>query len=292
MQKQGLKNLYHYYIWCMYYDAHTHLNAEKLYPERENHLQNFINQGGKGLINIGVNEAYNQKGVTIAQKRNEKHPNSKIIVKATCGIHPCEVWTKAITEKNYKDAIDKVESMIKKNQQHIVGLGEIGIDTYYPGTQETLIIQQKAFDLQCKLAKKLDMPIIIHSRANFKATHEVLQSHKELTIYFHCRGYEVKEVDILLNNYKDIYIGFCGNLTYKKTENIRESLQHLRKQKSTSVILETDAPYLSPQKVRKETNQPAHVKYIYEEAAVYLSIPLQTLQKQLKENFYRLYRLS
>lgn len=71
------------------YDAHTHLNHESLYPDWRLYLQSFADQGGRGLINVGANLSYNTKALEISKIALEEYPN--IWVKATIGIHPCDV---------------------------------------------------------------------------------------------------------------------------------------------------------------------------------------------------------
>ncbi len=73
----------------MYTDAHTHLNADQLFPQRDTHLQNFIDLGGHALINIGVNDERNQRAIQIAQQAISRFP--ACIVKATLGMHPGEI---------------------------------------------------------------------------------------------------------------------------------------------------------------------------------------------------------
>ena len=116
---------------------------------------------------------------------------------------------------------------------------------------------------------------------------DILKHYKDLVIYFHCRGYGPKEVEILKNEgFRRLYIGFCGNVTYKKAEALRESLKLVP---LDSLLLETDAPYLSPQTVRGEQNEPVNVKYIYEEAAKVLALDVSVLAEQVERNFKSIY---
>jgi len=85
-----------------------------------------------------------------------------------------------------------------------------------------------------------------------------------------------------------LFIGFCGNITYKKTEDLRESLQLVPLQQ---LLLETDAPYLTPQAVRGQDNHPANVKYIYDFVAEMLKISPEALSQQLEANFRSVYKI-
>lgn len=111
------------------------------------------------------------------------------------------------------------------------------------------------------MAKELDLPVVIHSRDDFASTLEVLQPYTDLKIYFHCYGYGPDEIAVLRASFPRLRIGFCGNITYPKAQPLRDALLACD---IGSIVCETDAPYLSPQKVRGETNEPAHVRLIYE----------------------------
>jgi len=87
---------------------------------------------------------------------------------------------------------------------------------------------------------------------------------------------------------KNLYIGFCGNITYKKAEELRETLKIVS---LSQILLETDAPYLTPQIVRGENNHPANVKYIYDFVAEVLHIAPNILSQQVDTNFHTLYKI-
>lgn len=274
-----------------YYDAHTHLNAKDLFPDRQQYLDQFINVWWAWLVNIGVDDYYNQKAIEIAQQVAQDSKYTSIFVKAAIWLHPWEVWTKNITASNLQEKFKQVKDLYENNKQHIVAIGEIWIDTHYPWTMETLELQKQLFSMQCDRAKELWLPIVIHSRSNFEATFEVLQNYTDLVIYFHCRWYEPKEIKILKANFKHLYIWFCWNISYDKAQNIRDSLIELTKDWDYSqVVLETDAPYLSPQQVRKEKNKPSFIPYLYTYVANLLSISESELQRAVEKNFFTLYK--
>jgi TatD DNase family protein len=225
----------------MYFDSHTHLNNEQLYPQRQKHLQDFIQKGWIGLINIGVNHEYNTRWIEIARsfhgvtatiepvrslrgKYNSfKSEHSKqesdadgIGVWCTIGLHPYEVVSWDITDSNLHHKLKEMSLLYAPYKECIVAIGECGIDTHYPDSHTTLALQKDLFRQQCDLARQWDLPIVIHSRANRQATHEVLQNFKDLTIYFHCRSYTPDEIKIIKATYPKFYIGFCGNISYPK----------------------------------------------------------------------------
>jgi len=111
---------------------------------------------------------------------------------------------------------------------------------------------------------------------------------KKLKICFHCRWYGSEEIEKLKNyNLENYWIWFCGNVTYPKAQNIRDSLKICNLE---NILIETDAPYLSPQELRWQTNYPQNIQYIYDFIAKELNIDTKNLKKQIKKNFYSLYK--
>lgn len=254
-------------------DAHTHLNHPELFKERELHLNAFAQAGGKGLVNIGANAEYNENALTIAELAKKTHP--QLWIKASIGIHPCDVEN---TSLNAEHEIEKLKKLFTLYQEHIVAIGECGIDLYYPGASDFLDFQKEIFIKQCELARELKLPIVIHSRTAFRETVEILQNFKDLKIYFHCWSYGLDELTRLLNEFPQIWIGYTGISTYPKSE---ENRACLRATPLDQLLLETDAPYLAPQGFRGQINHPTLVKVVGEYASTTLNIDQESLRKQV-----------
>lgn len=269
-----------------YYDTHTHLNAEQLYPEREKYLQMFIDAGGKWLVNVSASEEYLYRGIEIAQKVKEK--NSDCLVKTTVGRHPYEVDAGIITQGNIHKKMQLLKDLYTQHREHIVGIGECGIDLHYENKDTSLVLQQEVFEQHCDLAQELDLPVVIHSRDGFPETFDVLKKYPDLTIYFHCRWYGPDEYRQLASTFSKLFIGFCCNSMYKKAENIRDTLGIISREQ---IVLETDAPYLSPQHIRWELNHPANVRFLYESVSEFLSWNLADLVEKVEGNVKRLYKV-
>lgn len=273
------------------YDAHTHLNGDELYSQREQYLAQFVQAGGVGIINSWASGPYNLKGLEIAQKAlSFKLRASSCVVKTTLGYHPDSCLDGEITESNLQEKISELKTLYEANKDYVVAIGECGIDTYYPGTEETLPLQKKLFIAQCDLAKELNLPLMVHVRKDFDAGLEILKNYRDMTIHFHCRSFWPEEVERLRVEswelHRKLFIGFCGNITYKSAQNLRDSLLAVP---LDQLVLETDAPRLSPQAVRGTTNHPANVKYIYEFVADCLPIDKESLSTQLESNIHELY---
>ncbi|MFA7717275.1 MAG: TatD family hydrolase [Candidatus Absconditabacterales bacterium] len=280
------------------YDAHTHLNEEKIFPEWRQYLDLFIQAGGRGLVNSGASEQYNLRGIEIAKMAEHDFPDYS--VKTTIGYHPGEcgmeepsvVRTEIITEENIQQKISDLRKLYEANKQYIMAIGECGIDTYFPGTENHLPVQKKLFSLQCDLAQELGLPLVVHVRKDFESALEILKQYHDITIHFHCRSFGPEDIERLLAEGLRLgwrlFIGFCGNVTYRNAQNLRDSLVKVPLEQ---LVLETDAPWLSPQAVRGTMNHPANVKYIYEFVAEFLKISPETLSDQVEVNFHSIYKV-
>jgi len=169
------------------------------------------------------------KDESIKQLNNEslKH----LIVKATIGYHPGECGTvdpsvnhaDIITEENIQSKIDGLRSLYEANKEYIVAIGECGIDTFFLGSEDHLPLQKKLFILQCNLARELHLPLVVHVRKDFESAFAILKNYTDLTIHFHCRGFGTEEIKRLKDlKIKRLFIGFCGNVTYKNAHNLRD----------------------------------------------------------------------
>lgn len=263
-------------------DAHTHLNSPALFPNRKQNVLEFEKIGGTGLINVWADDEYNKNWLMIS-----KEYSGSCFVKCTIWFSPHEVLANNITYDNIDNKFFELKKIYLENKNHIVAIWEIWIDTHFDAWA-TLELQKKLFKMQCELAKELNLPIVIHSRDDFDSTMEVLENFKELKIYFHCRWYGAEEIkklkDYKLKNY---WIWFSWNITYPKAINIRESLLACD---IDSILIETDAPYLSPQVVRGGTNYPKNIKYIYEFVANELKLNVNELIQKVEINFNNLYK--
>lgn len=334
----------------MYVDSHTHLNNEDLYSHRQIHRNNFLEKWGIWLINIGVNHEYNTKGIQICKAltlddkspaidaitKSGRYPKSSYDIKeitrlpkgttepwiyCTIGLHPYEVVSGIITDSNLQYHLTEMCSLYAPYKDFIIGIGECGIDTSYPESKSTLSVQKDLFWQQCDLARQWNLPIIIHSRSNREATHDILKNFKDLTIYFHCRSYTPAEIRVIKSIYSDFYIGFTWNITYPKAIDIRKSLRYLvfeneiypehiisgkidtsskilnprkdvdaknQELGTRNLLIETDAPYLAPQSHRGETNTPDLIGDIYQ----YISSLLgKDISSQVVENAKKCYKL-
>ncbi len=180
---------------------------------------------------------------------------------------------KNITAKN---------SLGKKNRR-ISAIGEIGLDWHWDyGTKK---LQIELFEAQIELANKYKLPVLIHNRDADKEIIETLRTTPPAAGgILHCFSSDyqaaVKFLDLGLS------ISFAGNVTYKKNINLREVAAQIPEK---SIFVETDSPYLSPQKVRGKTNHPGHIGFTYETIAECRKTPIEEFIISVKDNFLKLF---
>jgi len=261
-------------------DSHTHLNSWKLFPDWQKHIADFEALSGNWLINAGSDWEYNENWIKICQEYKWI-----LYIKCTIWLHPQEVTEWIVNPENIDEELIKLENMYLENKDYVVAIGEIWIDVHYDW-EPNLELQKELFDRQMKLARKYNLPVVIHSRDDFDSTYEILENYKDLKIYVHCRWYWPKEIAKLQNNIPNLWIWFCGNVTYPSAQNLRDSLSLVD---SNKLLIETDAPYLPVKEFRGQTNTPAMITYLYNFVSEFLWIERNILEQQVEVNFDKLY---
>jgi TatD DNase family protein len=216
----------------MFIDSHTHLSRLEVSPEAA--VEGADEVGVIAVVNVGTDVEDSQEGAKLAAAL----PN----VYSSAGIHPHNAGT--YTAAHLEALAELSES------PGIVALGEVGLD-YYRGdwSQE---IQRALFEDAISLANDTRLPLIIHSREAFADTMAIL-TRARVPIVLHCfEGGEREAREAVERGY---YVGLAGNTTYKnnRTAEILKILDPER------ILVETDAPYLSPQAVRSKRNEPKYV---------------------------------
>lgn len=193
------------------------------------------------------------------------------------GVHPSEA-------KLYNE---EAEEHIEKMLQHdkITAIGEIGLDYYWDKTFND--IQQEVFIKQIKLANKHNLPICVHDREAHKDTFDILKEYnKGSDVVLHCYSGSVEFAKECIK--EGWYLGLGGVVTFKNAVKMKETAKEIPIEK---IVLETDAPYLTPVPFRGKENQPAYVKYVAEEISYIKGIPLDEVAEITSQNAERIYRI-
>ena len=168
-------------------------------------------------------------------------------------------------------------------EKKVVAIGEIGLDYHSAGFNKEK--QKELFLKQLEIADKMNLPFCIHCRLAAEDVYDILSKNKHLINHsglMHCYSEGSEWVDKFLE--LGLYISFSGNITFKKSD--RSFLKRIPLDK---ILVETDAPYLSPEPLRGRENYPKNVKYVIEKIAQELEISSDELEKITEKNAKRFY---
>lgn len=235
-------------------DTHAHLYSSPLNENRELIIQNAINNG----IDTIIMPAIDSNTLESMLELEAAYPNNCI---AMMGLHPCSV------KDNVQQELDIVEAQLKKRK--FIAIGEIGLDYYW---DKTFIQQQiEAFTTQMQWALEKQLPIVIHTRNAMGETIEAVKpfAKKGLRGIFHCFSGSQESAQQIIS--MGFHLGLGGVLTYKNAA-VAEAIKEVP---MSHLVLETDAPYLSPVPYRGKTNEPAFMIEVAKKLAEIKNIPIQ-----------------
>jgi TatD DNase family protein len=230
----------------MLIDTHVHLDDPRYDPDREAMFQRASEAGVEKFVTIGCDLSTSYAAVQLTTIR----PN----VYATIGVHPHEV--KRI-EPNWYAELSQLA-----NQPKVVAFGEIGLDYHYDHSpRET---QRQRFREQIELAKSLALPLVIHTREAQEDTMAILQeAHAEkVGGVFHCFSEDLAFAKRALD--LGFYLSFSGIITFRSASQLREVIRTVPDDR---ILIETDAPYLTPVPFRGKRNESAYVTYVAKQIA-------------------------
>lgn len=228
--------------------------------------------GVTAFINPGITVEDSRQIVTAA----ETIPN----LYAAVGIHPNDADT--FTESSLDQLRDLAE------HPKVVAVGEIGLDYHWDKSPRSH--QQDVFEQQLTLAKELDKPVIIHQRESAADIMAVLrewgagQQHPGLVLHSFSGDFAMAEEAVELG----FYIGISGPVTFKNARGLPDVVAGIP---ADRLLVETDAPFLSPHPFRGKRNEPARVKVISERLAELKQLSFETMSEHLTQNTIELFRL-
>lgn len=247
----------------MIIDTHCHLNSSRFRKDLPDVISRAVDAGVTEMIVIGCDVASSRRAIEIA----ETFPN----VHCTVGVHPCYVLDVA-----EPDWLEQIHAMAQ--HPRVVAIGEIGLDYYHAPPEgvswETYKARQaEFFRPQMELAVALGKNIVVHQRSSFEySVAMVAEFDGRLRAQFHCFINPWADAAPLIA--KGHLISFTGIATYPKAP---EVLQCAVEAASGSFMVETDAPYLTPQQVRGQRCEPSHVRLTAETIAAARGISWEAL---------------
>lgn len=265
-------------------DTHCHLNMiikkefdvplpNNFKEFAETVINNAHNADVETLINVGTSLQESKNCVELAKTFGNCF--------ATLGIHPNDL------DSNWKMQLQEFEKLLEQKEENkIVGIGEIGLDFYRPGFDKEL--QYSGFKAQIELALDFDFPIVIHTRAAGQSVLDVLQEYQQekLRGIIHCfsedRAFAERAIDL------GFVLGIGGPLTYPKNDILRQVFTTVPLEK---IVLETDAPFLPPQNMRGHRNEPAHLLTVAELLAELRGIAYQEVADITTKTAKKLFKI-
>lgn len=262
----------------MFIDTHSHLYLGELQNHIPWAIDHLREHNFSHTIQIGTSVETSQICIDLAHTYN--------IVRATVGIHPCEAQDLPV--EKIPEHISLLEHMIQTEKNVIVGLGEIGFDHYHLSRDLDEAELQKWrqiawFHAQAELAKKYDLPVVIHTRNCSELTLSELKKSGLQKFVIHCFSENWDFAESILRISPETKISFTGILTYENSKNIQEVAQKVPLEK---IMIETDAPYLIPAQVKWITTycEPVFAQYVFEKLCAIRSESSHVIEQQLWEN--------
>ena len=254
----------------MIIDSHCHLDYPDLHDQLENVLKRAkVNQVDK-LLTICTTLNSFEKIKTIIKKYKN--------IYGTFGIHPHEV-------KNFLNVNFDYIVKCKNDNNKIIGIGETGLDYYYNHSDRK--IQKKSFVEHIRAASKLNIPIIVHSRNAEADTFDILNEEKKnskIKVLIHCftgsYDFAKKLIDI------NCYISVSGIITFKNSSELADTVSEIPLE---NLLIETDAPYLSPVPYRGKTNEPSYIIHTIQKLAQIKKVSRDKIIESTTNNFIKLF---
>ncbi len=254
----------------MFVDTHAHLDFESFDEDRDAVIQRAIEKKVTNIITIGTNIETSKKALTYAENYDG--------IYAAVGIHPSDC----------AEANDADYNAIEKMSQHkkVIAIGEIGLDYFRMYTDKET--QKEAFKRQIKIAKKVKLPVIVHTRDSQEDSLKILleEGANEVSGILHSFSGDLKFLEKVLDT--NFYLSFTGGITFKNS-----TTEHLVKNTPLErMLLETDSPFITPVPFRGKRNEPSFVIHIAKRIADIKGISVEELARITKENANHLFGTS
>lgn len=255
----------------MLIDTHAHLTDDRFSEDVEEVIQKAKDNTVEFIITSGADLLTSKKAVALAEKYDG--------VYASVGVHPQDV-------DKFNDEIENELEKLAKSK-NVVAIGEIGLE--YMDNSPNKDLQKEVFERQIKLANKLGLPIVIHTRNAIGDTMEILKKNKDLLVNggtLHCfsESGEIAKEAIKLG----LNISVGGVSTFTNAKKLQEAIKTVPIEK---IILETDCPYLAPTPFRGQRNDPSFIPIIAQNLAKLKEMDVQDVARITTENARRLFKI-
>jgi len=258
-------------------DSHCHIDGEAFDQDRDQVVSRARAGGVGAMLDVGTGDPGSgdfERAVAVG----EAYDN----VFVSLGVHPQDA-------KLYSDAAESHLVDLTASSTKVIAWGEIGLDFYYDHSPRDL--QEQVFRRQLGVARRLGLPVIIHSRDADDETVRILTEECGSSDFrggiMHCFGGTPSMVESLLD--LGFLISFAGNVTFKKADNLRESALVVPLNK---MLVETDCPFLTPVPMRGQRNEPAYVCHTAAFLAGLKNVDVEVFADQTTRNFFSFFDLT
>lgn len=244
-------------------DTHTHLYSDAFDKDRSRIMQRALDVGITRFFIPAIDSSYTEAMYSL----EKEYPENVFLM---MGLHPTSV------KENYEEELAHVENQFKERSFYAVG--EIGIDLYWD--RSTLNIQKIAFKKQIQLAKKHQLPIVIHCRDAFDEIFEVLETEKDDKLFgiFHCFTGTLQEAQRAISF--NMKLGIGGVVTFKNGK-VDKFLAQIPLE---HIVLETDSPYLAPTPYRGKRNESSYLTLICKKLSEIYGISEEEIARVTTQN--------
>jgi TatD DNase family protein len=245
-------------------DSHCHLFYPDLLEDIDR-VMKFASQADvKYMLSVGTSVGNAAPNLELSRKYDN--------VFCSVGVHPDHTSETASVRKLLQHVDDK----------KVVAYGETGLDYFH--SNENREEQKNLLREMLSLSEHKNLPYIIHARDWFTDVVYILDEFNSIRGVFHCYTGDVENTKKILD--KGFYISFSGIITFKKSDNLRETVKYVPMDR---MLIETDAPYLAPHPYRGKTNEPAYTSLVAEEVARTLGLELCEVADLTTKNFFTLF---
>jgi TatD DNase family protein len=254
----------------MLIDSHAHLEMSDYDSDRDAVIKRAFDQGIEKIITIGIGIKECEQALALARA----YP----FIYAALGLHPHNA------KKDSGPLFDFIKE--RSGNEKVVALGEMGLDFFKNWSPQQ--DQIRCFHEQLSLARELKLPVIIHDRDAHAETVAILKEEQARDIggVIHCFSGDYRMASECID--LGFYISIPGTVTFKNAATLHEVVQKLPLER---LLVETDAPFLTPHPFRGKRNEPAYVKYVADKIAEIKKLPLEEVARATTENSKTLFRL-
>ncbi|MDN6161407.1 MAG: TatD family hydrolase [Atopostipes sp.] len=255
----------------MLFDTHAHLNVEQFEEDEEEVIQRAKDHAVSKMAVVGFDHPTIKKALELTKNYEGIYP--------IVGWHPTEAGS--YTEEIEEMLTDLVE------EEEIIALGEMGLDYHWMNDPKE--VQIETFRKQIRLAKKLVLPIVVHNRESTEDIYQVLKEEgiEEIGGIMHSFNLSPDWLEKFLD--LGMHISFSGVLTFKNAPEVRESAKLVPIDK---LLIETDAPFLSPEPNRGQRNEPSYVRFVAKELARLRNRSVEEIAEITMENAMKLFQIK